>query len=327
MSQDTPSTPISKEEILAVCRQGEDAVVKLVSELLAKITALELRLETLENQQSKDSKNSSKPPSSDGFGKRTKSLREKSGLKRGGQIGHPGSTLEWSEEVHEVVVHQLIDCVGCGESLGAAKILDWDLRQVHDLPPLELLITEHQAEVKCCVNCGLVNRGQFPVNVTNVVQYGEGIKGLMVYLMEAQLLPSERSRELLEEVFSCHLSEGTLYNAREQCYEKLEEVEEYLKEAIENVEVGCFDETGLRVNSKLMWLHVACTDSLTYYFLHAKRGQIAMDAMDILPNFQGVSVHDGLSSYAQYDCKHGGASHLCDKYKYLESVSTGVRYI
>jgi transposase len=76
MSQDTPSTPISKEEILAVYRQGEDAVVKLVSELLAKITALELRLETLENQQSKDSKNSSKPPSSDGFGKRTKSLRE-----------------------------------------------------------------------------------------------------------------------------------------------------------------------------------------------------------------------------------------------------------
>jgi transposase len=216
----------------------------------------------------------------------------------------------------------LIDCVGCGESLGAAKILDWDLRQVHDLPPLELLITEHQAEVKCCVNCGLVNRGQFPVNVTNVVQYGEGIKGLMVYLMEAQLLPSERSRELLEEVFRCHLSEGTLYNAREQCYEKLEEVEEYLKEAIENVEVGCFDETGLRVNSKLMWLHVACTDSLTYYFLHVKRGQIAMDAMDILPNFQGVSVHDGLSSYAQYDCKHG----LCNAHHLRELVFILERY-
>jgi transposase len=322
MSQDTPSTPISKEEILAVYRQGEDAVVKLVSELLAKITALESRLETVENQQSKDSKNSSKPPSSDGFGKRTKSLREKSGLKSGGQPGHPGSTLEWSEEVHEVVVHQLIDCVGCGESLGAANILDWDLRQVHDLPPLKLLITEHQAEVKCCVNCGLVNRGQFPVNVTNVVQYGEGIKGLMVYLMEAQLLPSERSRELLEEVFRCHLSEGTLYNAREQCYEKLEEVEEYLKEAIEKVEVGCFDETGLRVNGKLMWLHVACTDSLTYYFLHAKRGQIAMDAMDILPNFQGVSVHDGLSSYAQYDCKHG----LCNAHHLRELVFVLERY-
>jgi transposase len=154
------------------------------------------------------------------------------------------------------------------------------------------------------------------------VQYGEGIKGLMVYLMEGQLLPSERSKELLEEVFGCHISEGTLYNAREQCHEKLEEVEEYLKEAIKDADVGCFDETGLGVNGKLMWLHVACTNSLTYYLIHAKRGQIAMDEMDVLPNFQGISVHDGLSSYAKYNCKHA----LCNAHHLRELLFVLERY-
>jgi transposase len=322
MSQYTPSKPISRDEILAVYSQGEDAVVNLVEELLSKIVMLESRLEAVENQQSKNSKNSSKPPSSDGFGKRTKSLRGKSEKKSGGQPGHPGSTLEWSEKVDDTIVHPAVECEGCGKSLIATVVSQLEARQVYDLPPLELLVTEHQVEVKCCQNCGLINRGQFPANVTNMVQYGEGIKGLMVYLMEGQLIPSERTRELLEEAFKCHISEGTLYNAREQCYTNLEEVAKYLKQEVEQAEVGCFDETGLRVNGKLMWLHVACTDSLTYYFIHAKRGQIAMDAMDILPNFQGTSVHDGLASYAHYDCKHG----LCNAHHLRELLFVVERY-
>ncbi len=322
MSQPAPKQSISREEIRAAYRQGENAVIALVEGLVTKIVQLESRLEMLENQLHKDSCNSSKPPSSDGFGKRTKSLRRKSERQSGGQAGHPGSTLEWSETVDETIVHSVMECEGCGASLAEAAEWEWELRQVHDLPPLALVVSEHQAEVKCCENCGLVNRGKFPADVTNVVQYGSGIKGLMVYLMEGQLLPSERVRELLNEVFGCELSEGTLYNARQQCYEQLEPVEQYLKGEMLAALVGHFDETGIRVKSQLMWLHVACTAGLTYYFLHTNRGQVAMDAMDILPNFKGISVHDGLPSYAHYDCEQG----LCNAHHLRELLFVVERY-
>jgi len=322
MKESAPKQTISREEIRSIYREGEDAVIALVEGLLKKIGQLEARLEVLENQAKKDSRNSSKPPSSDGFGKRTKSLREKSERQSGGQIGHEGNTLEWREEVDEIIVHRVDCCEGCGASLATTEVLAWDLRQVHDLPPLRLEVTEHQVEVKSCEDCGLLNRGKFPAEVSNVVQYGSGIKGLIVYLMDGQLLPSERVRELLSEVLECKLSEGTIYNAREYCYGQLETVEQHLKEVMQTAEVGHFDETGMRVKGKLMWLHVASTSGLTYYFIHAKRGQIAMDAMDILPNFNGVSVHDGLSSYAQYDCEHA----LCNAHHLRELLFIVERY-
>ncbi len=312
MSQAPPKQRISREEICATYAQGEEAVIALVEALLEKIGQLEARIELLENQRKKDSRNSSKPPSSDGFGKRTKSLRQKSERNTGGQLDHPGSTLAWSESVDEVVGHRVVECEACGVSLSDAGVLHWDSRQVHDLPPLQLIVTEHQAEVKCCPGCGVLNRAAFPADVNSVVQYGSGIKGLMVYLMEGQLLPSERVCELLKDVLGCELSEGTLYNARQRCYEQLEPVSASLKAGIQGAVVGHFDETGMRVGSKLMWLHVACTAGLTYYFIHAKRGQVAIEAMDILPKFAGTSVHDGWKSYAGYACDHAlcNAHHL-----------------
>jgi transposase len=322
MKEPTPKQTISREEIRAVYREGEDAVIALVEGLLQKIVQLEARLEVLENRAKKDSRNSSKPPSSDGLSKRTRSLRGKSERQSGGQIGHEGNTLEWREEVDRIIVHPVESCEGCGVSLSASEVLSWDLRQVHDLPPLVLEVIEHQAEVKCCDRCGLINRGKFPADVSNVVQYGSGLKGLMVYLMEGQLLPSTRVCEVLSEVFDCELSEGTLYNTRIHCYEQLEPVEQHLKEGMQASEVGHFDETGMRVKGNLMWLHVACTAGLTYYFIHTNRGQVAMDAMDILPNFGGISVHDGLPSYAHYDCEHA----LCNAHHLRELLFMVERY-
>jgi transposase len=322
MNQGAEKEKSSREKIQAVYQRGEEAVIGLVEGLEKKIVELEKRLEELENQIKKDSKNSSKPPSSDGFGKRTKSLRTKSERQSGGQIGHEGKTLEWREEVDEIVVHGVDSCEGCGASLTDSEVSSWDLRQVHDLPPLKLEVIEHRAEVKSCKHCGMSNSGKFPADVSNVVQYGSGVRGLMVYLIDGQLLPSERVRELLSEVFGCDLSEGTLYNARTECYEQLEAVEQHLKEEIKKVEVAHFDETGMRVKGKLMWLHVACTSGLTYYFIHSKRGQIAMDEMDILPNFDGISVHDGLVSYAQYDCTHA----LCNAHHLRELLFIVERY-
>jgi transposase len=108
------------------------------------------------------------------------------------------------------------------------------------------------------------------------------------------------------------LSEGTLYETRQGCFELLAEVETTIFKALQQAEVAHFDETGLRVNGKLMWLHVASTQALTYYFIHPKRGSEAIDAMEILPQFEGTSVHDGWRSYALYGCVHArcNAHHL-----------------
>lgn len=312
MSKREPKLTISEADIRAVCREGEEAVVALFKVLIARIERAEARLNELENQQRKDSRNSSKPPSGDGFKQRTKSLRKKSERPSGGQSGHPGSTLEWCEAVDEVVQHSVEACESCGTSLSAVAVIDYERRQVHELPPLRLQVIEHQAEIKCCAQCAWHTRGQFPAEVTSPAQYGSGLKGLMVSLMDTQLLPSARTCEVLSEVLKCQISEGTLYNVRAQCFERLAPVEAQIKERIMTSAVMHCDETGLRVNSKLWWLHVASTACLTYYFVHPKRGQKAINEMAILPTFKGISVHDGWQSYFRYDCLHSlcNAHHL-----------------
>jgi transposase len=144
----------------------------------------------------------------------------------------------------------------------------------------------------------------------------------MVYLLDYQLLPSARVAELLSDVFGCELSEATLYTSRESCFAGLATVEMAIAAQVQHAEVLHCDETGMRVNGKLWWLHVASTDGLTFYFVHTKRGKEAMDAMGILPHYEGISVHDGLKSYAQYACQHA----LCNAHHLRELTFILERY-
>jgi transposase len=314
---------ISRDEIRAIYAQGEDAVIELVESLVARINALEERVEALENQQSKNSRNSSKPPSGDGFAKKTKSLRQKSNRSSGGQPGHPGSTLEWSAEPDHIETHPVTVCQGCGVPLQDHPAEDWQVRQVYDIPPMQLEVTEHQCEVKSCPCCGILNVGQFPPQVQQSVQYGVNLQSWMVYLMELQLLPSQRVCQLLAEIFGIEVSEGTLYNVRTRCFEALAAAEVAIQQALLNSDVVHFDETGFRVKKTLWWLHVASTESLTYYFIHAKRGQLAMNDMGILPQFKGTGVHDGLASYALYE---GLCHSLCNAHHLRELTFIEERY-
>ncbi len=285
--------------------QGEETVVAFVEGLLERIEGLEERIEQLESKASKTSRNSSKPPSGDGFGKKVRSLRRKSEKKSGGQEGHSGSTLELSQEVDKTLQHGVEHCAKCGASLEGEEVKDTWSRQVHDLPEIKLEVTEHVVEVKDCPHCGQRNEGAFPEGVNSVVQYGPRLKGLLVYLSEGQLLPMERSCGLMRDVMGAGVCEGTLQNSREECYEKLEEIESQIAEAVIESGVVHFDETGGRVNGKLWWLHVASTSRLTYYFIHQKRGTAAMDEMGILPDFKGKAVHDHWKSYYGYEeCEH-----------------------
>jgi len=191
-------------------------------------------------------------------------------------------------------------CRSCGAALEEVPLRGYERRQVWDLPEIKPEVVEHRAQSKGCPCCHQVNKGEIPSGVSNIVQYGERLKGLGVYLLKYQLLPYERTREVFEDVFGASLSEGSLYEALKACYEGLEETEEAIKEGIRQAEVDHFDETGMKVSGKLQWLHVACTERLTHYGRHEKRGKEATDKLDILPKFRGRAVHDGWSSYPQY---------------------------
>ena len=267
-----------------------------------EIDKLKARIKELEDQLSKTSKNSSKPPSTDAFKKVPKSLKPKTGKKAGGQKGHPGDTLKMSTQVDKVVEHKVEKCKNCNRDLQNHTVAYVEKRQVYDIPEIKIGVTEHSSEVKNCT-CGCVNKA-FPKGVDYKVQYGPNIKSTVVYLQDYQLLPYDRTKELIMDLFNHSISTGSLYNFRENTYNKLEDFEEKLKLLLSLSLVLGFDETGFRINKKRWWLHSCSTDDWVYYAVHPKRGQVAMDAIGILPLFKGIAVHDFWKSYYKYDCEH-----------------------
>lgn len=313
---------ISREIIEAAYHIGIEAVIALIEEQAKQISELLERVEELEDQKAKNSKNSHKPPSGDGFGKQTKSLRVSSEKQTGGQKGHKGENLKWVENPDEVIRHQVSECAGCGEDLSKTSGEEIEHRQVHDLPVLKVKVTEHQIEKKVCPHCQSINNSKFPAAVTEWVQYGSSVKGIVTYLNQYQLIPSQRTQELMKDIFGCEISEGTIYNQIEKCHEVLEPVEVEIKAKLEQAEVAHFDETGTRVQGKNWWLHVCSTKTHTHYQIHQKRGTEAMDAIGILPKFKGKAVHDGFKSYNQYECSHN----LCNAHHLRELVFIHERF-
>lgn len=292
------------DEIRQAYEAGVEAVIALIE---AHFKDMERRLKALEARLDKDSHNSHKPPSSDGYSKppRTQSQRKKTGRRSGGQPGHVGTTLEPVERPDHEIQHRAEHCQECGAGLIGVAGQIVERRQVFDLPPIEIKVTEHQLIQTKCLACGGETAGVFPESVSQPVQYGAGVKSLMVYLQGQQLMPLERSGEVLSDVLGVSPSEGTLVNAMTTCAEKLASVENQIKAGIQAAAVVNFDETGMRVEGKLNWLHTAGTKMLTYYQMHAKRGSQALDAIGILPDFQGTAIHDAYASYWQYPCEHG----------------------
>jgi len=305
---------MERDEILAVYEAGPEAVIALVNNLCtlieqqaAQIARLEERIKTLEERLNKNSRNSSKPPSTDGYATKKpipKSRRIKSGKKAGGQKGHPGTTLRMVDNPDETVIHSVNECSNCHTSLEDEKVGDYEIRQTFDIPPVTLHSTEHCAEIKPCPKCGHINKAEFPDDVTQPVQYGPRIKAFAVYLHDYQLIPYDRSCELLSDVYGCKISPATLIRAENECFEGLEEFENEIKDTLLSSPVIHSDETGMKINGMRNWLHVACTDKMTYYFAHPKRGSEAMDDMGILLNYDGTVVHDFWKPYYKFECKH-----------------------
>jgi transposase len=273
--------------------------------LQEQLQVLVVRVHVLEGQLHKDSHNSSKPPGSDGLHRPPKSLRKRSGKKPGGQPEHKGHTLPLVATPDHVIPLHPSTCIQCHASLAAVPAQQYERRQVQELPPLQMEVTEYQAARVCCPRCQQVNKGVFPAWVRARTQYGPQVQALAVYLLTYQLLPYARTAALLEQVFGCALSPGTLETWEQQASAQLATAEEEIRTALVAGAVLGNDETCIRVHGQYEWLHVARTDQLTHYARHPHRGKIAMDAIGIVPHFRGTSVHDGLNAYQQYtNCQH-----------------------
>jgi len=311
----------SDEEVRQAYQQGEDAVVALFHKLTGNFNLLATRMQALEDRLAKNSSNSGKPPSSDGYNKPApKSLRKRHGKKSGGQPGHTGYTLKAVEEPDRVEIHRVKRCNHCQAALEELEAKDHEKRQVFDVPRVRVEVTEHQAEIKQCPRCGEVNKAAFPAGVTQPVQYGPEIRAQAVYFNQYQLVPLERTSEIFAELYGQALSEGTILEACQKVFGQVEPGNTAIKKHLtEQEEVVHFDETGSRVEGKLHWLHSASTPRLTYYAMHARRGKPAMDAIGILPDLKGRAIHDGWKSYFKYPILHGlcNAHHL-RRLKFLE---------
>jgi transposase len=313
----------TREELIALAKADPEAIADLVLALWDRIEELEARIAELE----RNSRTSSKPSSTDKGNftnpPKPKSRRGKSGRKPGGQKGHRGSTLQKVSHPDHIVRHQFTAdsvCQGCGHHLNASSTgEDWEVRQVFDIPPIKLEVTEHRAQRCHCPGCGQRATAPFPEGVTAPTQYGSRLQATAVYLRDFQLLPYQRLSELFGDLFAVSLSEGTLANIMARSSQKAEVALGPIKQALIESPVAHVDETGCTINGKRHWLHVFSTERLTCYHLDPQRGRAAMERLGILPHFRNLLVHDCLAAYFTFtECRHSLCNpHLLRELTYL----------
>src|SRR6266705_3367567 len=269
-----------------------------------QMSSLSEQLKALQDRLAKDSHNSHLPPASDRFVRTPKSLRKPSEKPSGGQPGHRGSSLQFSATPDEIILQQVERCEACQHDLRAVAACGRERRQVVDLPLPRLLVREYRAEQKHCPHCQHLTIAAFPDGVQAPIQYGPNVGATAVYLIEQQLVPLARACEVMRDLLFVQMSEGTVWELIKRCAGQLATVEQQVKAALIHSDVIHQDETGLDVAGKRHWMHVTCTPTLTHYHVDKSRGQAALEAIGILPQFTGMRVHDGWGSYFLYDCQH-----------------------
>jgi len=283
----------------------------LVLKLSEQVSTLTAKVAELEGRLAQNSRNSSKPPSSDGLNKpKPKSLRKAGQKPTGGQKGHAGHTLEKVECPDHIVIHfPSSHCAACHRPLTDTAVAE--TRQVFDIPPLHHEVTEHRMlEARC--TCGKVHRGEFPAAVQAPVQYGPRIKAAVVHLTHHHMMPVARTGDLMGDLFGLPVSDATVLAINGEARARLSPTVAAIGEAMKTAPVAHADETGMRVAGQLHWLHVLATSTLTWLGGHVNRGKKAFDAFGILAEFMGTLVHDGWKPYRDLACVHAlcNAHHL-----------------
>ena len=295
---------ITEEFVRFLMKQNEEQSAR-IAELSAEIASLNQTIKELKEQLNKNSKNSSKPPSSDGLKKpavnKNKSLRESSGKKQGAQEGHDGVHLSVISDPDHIENHMHSDYTGCPhreECLSKACIKETR----HEIDTVVTVdVTAHNAiEVRECPLHGGVKTGSFPENIKATVQYGKNLQAMVVAFNTVGAVSINRTHEILSSVFNIPLATGTIKNMVTRCAESLKDTYERIRLKMTMLGLVHCDETGSRVDGKTCWVHVASDQDYTYLTISQKRGQIGMDAADVLPHVRGIIVHDCWGSYWKY---------------------------
>ena len=290
-----------------------------IAELLAQLTAVDVLREQVSELQAQvadlaaragqNSKNSSRPPSSDGLAKPApKSLRGKSGRRPGRPKGQPGATMQLSDNPDLVVRHEPARCSRCAAGLAGAAEQGVIRRQVTEVPEVRAEVTEHQMTGRRC-SCGTVTWADAPDGVNAPVQYGPRAAAIGVYLWHGQFLSRDRACAAMADLFGCAPSPGALASMAGRIARAAGPAIEVIRRALAGADVAHFDETGFRVAGKLAWVHSASSGRHVLVTVHPRRGKDGMDAAGVLPAFAGIACHD---AWAPYDCYDAVAGHaLC----------------
>ena len=267
----------------------------------AKIEALTKKVEELSKKAvKKDSHNSSKPPSSDGYRKPVpKSLREKSDRAVGGQKGHSGKGMEITREPDEVKTHLPSQCEGCPNA-GTCSYTCAGKRYVYDVEVTTKLTAYEILAANCPLEGNRRIEGKFPEEASAPKQYGVHLRAFVGALSTAGYVSVDRIRQLLNGL-GVPISSGTIQNMISGIIKDAEPAGEFIREKIASFDVLNCDETGVNVEGKLHWLHCICNPMWSYFTIHKKRGSVAMDEIGILPGLDSCTlIHDFWSSYLKY---------------------------
>lgn len=291
---------MNKEELMRLEKE------EIITLLLGVIEQLTIDVAELKAQLNQNSKNSSKPPSSDGFKKpKPKSLRKPSNKSVGGQTGHEGSGLKIQSEPNETVVHEPNECAKCpnNKACNACKVIN-ETRYEIDIQ-IDTITTAHQTVIVNCPQSEKVLSSCFPEHIKGTVQYGVNIEALAISLNTVGMVSINRTHEILSGVFGISISTGTISSMVSDCAKSVAPAVLGIKEAIKAEPIIHSDETGVDVDKKMAWAHVACTKKLTHIEVQENRGQKGMDAIGILKLFMGTVIHDCWAPYWGYAVRHG----------------------
>ena len=231
--------------------------------------------------------------------KRTKSLRNSSGRKSGGQPGHKGNTLKQVDNPDEIIDILPEQCPNCGTEFSHEDSTGFIRRQVIDLPPP--VVTEHRGHTCKCIGCGDEFKGEFPADVAAPVQYGKTVASFAAYYQTVHVIPVNRLVRVLNDMHQMKLSEATLMKMIGDMARRLGPVANLLQKKIAGnpLVTTHLDETGFRAESKLHWIHTTSSETMSHFRVGSSRG-------DILFDLAGNIVHDCFASYWKIKgVKHG----------------------